>query len=296
MFQYHLVSTRNRPIRYKDYDSEVMSKAMDAVLDGMSVRKAAETYGVPKSTLGDRVSGKVDLDAKPGPTPYLTTFEEEELASFLIRCAKIGYPRTRSQVLGLVQQIVNSKGLDASVSNGWWERFCQRQPNLSLRVPMGLTCSRAVASDRDVIDKYCSTLEDTLIANKFLHSPGSIFNCDETGVPLSPKSFKVVAEKGSKNPSNIIADSKSQITVLACTCAVGYAIPPFIIFGRNSYHPHLSKGEIPGTLYGATPKGWMTQKLFYQWFKQHFLKYAPSIRPLLLIMDGHSSHYTILIL
>ena len=158
----------------------------------MSVRKAAETYGVPKSTLGDRVSGKVDLDAKPGPTSYLTTFEEEELASFLIRCAKIGYPRNRSQ------QIVNSKGLDASVFNGWWERFCQRQPNLSLRVPMGLTCSRAVASDRDVIDKYYSTLEDTLIANKLLHSPGSIFNCDETGVPLSPRSLKVVAEKGQR--------------------------------------------------------------------------------------------------
>ena len=38
---------------------------------------------------------------------------------------------------------------------------------------MGLTCSRAVASNRDVIDKYYSTLEDTLIANKHLHSPGS---------------------------------------------------------------------------------------------------------------------------
>ena len=117
------MSTRNRPIRYKDYDSEAMSKAMDAMLDGMSVRKAAETYGVLKSTLGDRVSGKVDLDAKPGPTPYLKTFEKEELASFLICCSKIGYLRTRSQVLGLVQQIVNSKGLDASVSDGWWERF-----------------------------------------------------------------------------------------------------------------------------------------------------------------------------
>ena len=67
---------------------------------------------------------------------------------------------------------------------------------MSLHVPMGLTCSRTVASDRDVIDKYYSTLEDTLIANKFLYSPGSIFNCDETGVPLSPKSFKVVAGKG----------------------------------------------------------------------------------------------------
>ena len=31
--------------------------------------------------------------------------------------------------------------------------------------------------------------------------------------------------------------------------------------------------------------------LFEQWFRNHFLVHAPSIRPLLLLLDGHVSHY-----
>ena len=275
-----------------DYDRDALKLAVRCVVEeGVPIRRAAEMYNVPKSTLGDQVSGKVCINAKPGPSMYLTQFEEDELTSFLIRCSEIGFPRSRNQILGLVQQIINNKGIDRHVSNGWWERFVTRHPNISLRTPMALGSARAKAADRGVTDQYYQALHKVLCDNNLINSPGSIFNCNETGLPLSPKSFKIVAEKGAKNPSNITSGTKTQITVLACTCPAGYAIPPFIIFARESYHPHLSRGEVPGTLYGFSPKGWMTQELFYQWFKQHFLKYAPGTRPLLLLVDGHSSHY-----
>ena len=35
----------------------------------------------------------------------------------------------------------------------------------------------------------------------------------------------------------------------------------------------------------------MDQELFKHWFQDHFLKYTLPTRPLLLLMDGHSSHY-----
>jgi hypothetical protein len=35
----------------------------------------------------------------------------------------------------------------------------------------------------------------------------------------------------------------------------------------------------------------MNQELFHSWFTAHFLQYAPSKRPLLLLLDGHASHY-----
>ena len=38
-------------------------------------------------------------------------------------------------------------------------------------------------------------------------------------------------------------------------------------------------------------KGWTDQELCKHWFQDHFLKYAVPTRPLLLNMDGHSSHY-----
>lgn len=45
--------------------------------------------------------------AKLGPKPYLSVAEEEELVSFLLKCATIGYPHTQ-QVIAIVQQIVNT--------------------------------------------------------------------------------------------------------------------------------------------------------------------------------------------
>ena len=57
-----------------------MAQALNAVVTGgMSVREAASRFGVPKSTLGDRVSGRVQSGAVSGPKTYLTADEEASL-------------------------------------------------------------------------------------------------------------------------------------------------------------------------------------------------------------------------
>ena len=69
-----------RPIRYKGWSHESMKAAMKAVIDdGMSIRDAAEQYGVPTSTLGDRISGRVLPGATSGPRTFLTSDEEEDV-------------------------------------------------------------------------------------------------------------------------------------------------------------------------------------------------------------------------
>ena len=66
-----------------------MVSALDAVLTKqLLANKAAKLYGVPPSTL-DRLSGHVVHGVKPGPTPYLTTKEEKELAEHLVLSAKV---------------------------------------------------------------------------------------------------------------------------------------------------------------------------------------------------------------
>ena len=54
--------------------------------------------GVPRSTLKDRVSAI--HGAKSGPQPYLSYEEEEELVTYLVKCAEIGYPKTKDEVIG----------------------------------------------------------------------------------------------------------------------------------------------------------------------------------------------------
>ena len=44
-------------------------------------------------------------------------------------------------------------------------------------------------------------------------------------------------------------------------------------------------------IYALSESGWITAKIFDDWFHNHFLCYAPPVRPILLMLDGHSSHY-----
>lgn len=296
------VISSSRPLVYREYTQDSLDAALSAVERGTSIRHAATLHGVPKSTLQDHASGRVSRLAKSGPKPYLSIAEEEELVSFLIKCSRIGYPHTRLQVISIVQQVVDSKYSDSkysdskysdppTVTHGWWERFVQRHPNLSLRTPAPLSFVRAMATDNECLNQYFDLLQKTLKDNDIFDKATSIFNCDESGLPLNPKSQKVVVEAGSKNPHHLTGSTKNQITVLACSSAAGYALPPFVVFDRKNLNLKLTEGEVPGTVYGLSSNGWMNSELFTEWFKGHFLYYAPASRPLLLLLDGHKSHY-----
>ena len=62
----------------------------------MCVQIAAEDYGVSKSTLHYRVSGKVTLNARSGRKSLLTDEEEASLIEFLVGCSVIEYAKLRS--------------------------------------------------------------------------------------------------------------------------------------------------------------------------------------------------------
>lgn len=68
-------------------------------------------------------------------------------------------------------------------------------------------------------------------------------------------------------------------------------MPPMVIFDWKSLKPDMALGEVPGTMYGLSGSGWMDAELFESWFDHHFLAHAPPMRPLLSLIDGHSSHF-----
>jgi hypothetical protein len=285
---HHAPLTSNTHVKYKVWSEECFSNAMSAVQErGLSVRRAAEELDVPKSTLHDRLCGKHLPGLRSGPERYLSDEEENE---FLIGCASVGFAKSRFQVIELVQELMRHKGRNVSVSHGWWESFRKRHPNIALRTASPLSYARMVGSNPLILSRYFDLLEQTLQENELHDKPSQIFNLDETGMPLDPTPPHVIAGKGTKNPPAPASGDRSQITVLAC-CSARYALPPFVIFDRLSLRPELTDGEVPGTIYGLSRKGWIDSELFELWFFRHFLAHAPPVRPLLLLMDGHSSHY-----
>ena len=105
-------------------------------------------------------------------------------------------------------------------------------------------------------------LKECLKENKIFDKPGCIFNnyCDE---PLNPWGIYIVDQMGSKYPSHVTSEDKSQLTVMACTCAAGYFIPPMIIFDRKKFIKAWADGEVPRTLFGLLQNGWINSQQFY---------------------------------
>lgn len=69
--------------------------------------------------------------------------------------------------------------------------------------------------------------------------------------------------------------------------------PPFIIFDAKNLNMDWTNEEVPGSTYGLGDSGWLDMKLFKEWFFSYFLYHAGLSRPLLLLLDGHSSHYNL---
>ena len=49
------------------------------------------------------------------------------------------------------------------------------------------------------MDNYFNLLKETVLQNDLLSKPGLIFNCDESGMPLSHRPGRVIAEKGQEH-------------------------------------------------------------------------------------------------
>ena len=285
--------SRTNCIKYRNWTEISMRAALDAVLkQGMSVSKASVVYGVPRSTINDHIHGRVLPGARSGAPTLLSTREEQELVEFLCRCADIGYAKTRHEVLDIVTRMLAQKGIERAVTKGWWTKFMGRhQDVLSLRTPATLSLARASASSKKSIDNYFDMLEQILNETGLCGYPGLIYNMDESGFPLDPKPLRTVNCRGSKNPLCVSSGSKSQVSIAACVSASGQSLPPYIIWKRKTMPPVMATGELPGTEYGLSEKGWMNSTLFNAWFRKIFLRYAPASRPILLLLDGHSSHY-----
>jgi len=61
----------------------------------LGVNRAAEEYDVPRTTLKDRIAGRVKHGSKSGLDPYLTLSQETELTEFLINVCKMGHGKTK---------------------------------------------------------------------------------------------------------------------------------------------------------------------------------------------------------
>ena len=76
-----------------NYSPSKVEAAVNMVRSGaMSKQKAALSFGIPRTTLRDKLSGRYSLGSTPGRSTVLTNAEETVLVDYCKLMASIGYP------------------------------------------------------------------------------------------------------------------------------------------------------------------------------------------------------------
>lgn len=132
-----------------------------------------------------------------------------------------------------------------------------------------------------------------------------IYNIDEKGFLISILSrSKWVFSRRMWEKKEVTAplqdSSREWITLLACVCADGTALPPSLIFQsanttiQSSWVDNISSGAYPVHV-TLSPSSWTNNDIGLSWLKQVFDRYTKekaSYRYQLLILDGHGSYVT----
>lgn len=277
----------------KKWTEEAMERALIEVKSGRcTVRQAAKEFGVPKSSLGDRVSGRVAPGSRSGPAQLITSADEELLVEFSLYMSSHGFPLTKQQLVSFASTIYKRQHRRVAFSKlgqTWWLNFRKRQEKkITIQAAENIVRGRTLCVRKEAVDQFFHLLSTVMDTHMLRDKPHQIFNCSETGFQLGRK--RMALSKPANMGFKPAVGLRDHISVLACFNAAGEDIPPFIIYSKAYPGGVCYKTHGPSNaIYGWSESGCINSELFKKWFLKHFLLHAPKERPLLLIFDGHKS-------
>lgn len=234
--------------------------------------------------------------SRKGPAKLLSDNEENKLATWILNMAKVDYPVNTNDVRDTAAQIFDIKGIGLKPGKKWMQLFLQRHPNITKRHAEIISKARASVTE-PMIRKWFQELRQYLEEENsidILDNPARIFNLDETGVQLCPKTGVVLAPKNYRAMYDVASGQEKQsITVLCNFSANGGIVPPFIVYPLQRISKEIVQSVPDEWGIGRSDSGWMTGETFLHYIKEIFLPWLLQnniLFPVLLLVDGHKSH------
>lgn len=107
-----------------------IASALEAIQNGLSQRKAAKRWGIPRSTLQKRLNGSQSRSDANEYLQRLSRQQESRLAEWVLVQSKLGLPLTRQQIQEFASRIVKEGGNDQPLGKRWIDGFLRRNPEI----------------------------------------------------------------------------------------------------------------------------------------------------------------------
>lgn len=270
----------------------------------VTIRSTAEYFGVPKSTLEDRMRGKYSVESppKPGRKPTFSKEELNKIVDHLMKMALIGYGYTPIQAMNLFRFLAkDGKNKEFKGCRSFMEDLFSKYPQIAKRKLSAYEYNRSQALTQEKVNQFFDILEKVYnLSEELSEGPmlaRNVWSLDEVGFRLNDtKNLYIITKKGIKNAFSLVSDNSCHITVIFCCNARGVALEPcFIIKGGNdkraSFERKCREAGFQDPLVFATGSAFINFDCFNQYIN-YFVKegkYNQSNYSA-LIMDGHACH------
>lgn len=221
----------------------------------------------------------------------LSAVEEALLVDWIVRQYNMNAPASPEEVKDRARGLIGErKGEECEQSlRGWYPAFLRRHSGLSIRIPENMPKSRlnAEQKQRNIVH-FFSLLRQWKKLKK-----EQIYAADETGLTEDcSRAQKAIVPKGCGRVYRNSFGFYEHVSILHIGNAEGNSLPPVWIFKGAAHDAELADdfARFCGdSVYGTQKNGYFTAAHFLS-VLQHFVRHAVCTRPLLLIMDGASSH------
>ncbi|XP_045610520.1 uncharacterized protein [Procambarus clarkii] len=289
--------------KYSQYDKKTLQEALEAVCEGkMSQRQAAREYGVPLTTLHDRLTSR-NNKASIVKVSLFTSQQETHIVNCFKQWTEAGFLRTRSDVQEVTHKLLRKHRAqgksnpfkDDRPGRFWYQNFFRRHPELHLSSPDDLLAYELGASQhnarlwRENFDAFCSSQGFTDV----LTDPSRIFTADETTFFVCSRAGIVHAPHCPKNVLDRTKGNVKSITVFMSLCADGQTLPGAIISPSGTRFKCDGSSAIQDWLMSETESGYMTAEIFQKYLTQVFMPWIQNAgveTPVWLFLDSRCSY------
>lgn len=194
--------------------------ALQALKEGRftSLRAAARSYDIPKSTLTRRYRGTPSRLDYRSTQRKLSSTEETTLIQWILSMDKRGIPPTQALVhemaeILLTERVESASNLAPTLGVNWVSRFIDRHPELKSRYNRKYDYQRAKCEDPEVIRAWFRLVQNTIA--KYGIVAEDIYNFDETGFQMGViATAKVVTSAEKERTTSIQPGNREWVTVV----------------------------------------------------------------------------------
>jgi hypothetical protein len=115
----------------RQYTEEDIADAILAITDdGISQYQAAQRYGIPKSTLQNRMRGQEAQKDQIQPNKRVTKSYEVKIRDWVLRKESLGYGLSHGQIRAGVEALLKQRGDNTPLGVNWVSMFINKHPEL----------------------------------------------------------------------------------------------------------------------------------------------------------------------